>query len=245
MVNSAVVSALFRQESRLWENLTLIHIKSLWGSVVEAVRHLTWHCADASTARSVFEIVIKPKLTKYHDNMEAEILESLKSHRDIHATTFNRYYTESLQNIRLERYTRQFTTIIKQQFEKLDGTPSEQPEQAVAKLARTLATHQESSAANFTAAEALDMLNAYYRVVEKRFIDNIATTVVEGCFLENLTDVFSPTVVSGMEQRLIGRLTCETQACIAAREELNQQIQVFTNGEETCNKFIQMRDPGM
>jgi hypothetical protein len=105
MVNTSVVSDLFRQESRLWENLTLIHIKALWAAVVEAIRHLAWHCADASTARSVFEIAIKPKLTKYRDNMEAEILESLISHRDIHATTFNRYYTESLQNIRLERYT--------------------------------------------------------------------------------------------------------------------------------------------
>jgi hypothetical protein len=88
------------------------------------------------------------------------------------------------------------------------------------------------------------MLNAYYRVVEKRFIDNIATKVVEGCFLEHLTEVFSPTVVAGMEQRLISRLASETQECIAAREELNQQVQIFASGEETCNKFIQMREPG-
>ncbi|KNE87794.1 hypothetical protein PSTG_18815 [Puccinia striiformis f. sp. tritici PST-78] len=46
-----------------------------------------------------------------------------------------------------------------------------------------------------------------------------------------------------MEQRLISRLASETQECIAAREELNQQVQIFASGEETCNKFIQMREP--
>ncbi len=240
MFNPSVISDLFREESRLWESLTLTQVNGMWHDVKDAIQHLSSHCADKSTAKSIFDRIVLPEMTRCLHNMEAKVQELLKSHRSVHAITYNRYYTETLQNIRLERYTKQFTTIIKQEV----STDSVKQEDFWPKLAMTLAKRHEDSSSNFTAVEALDMLNAYYKVVIKRFIDQTATEVVEICFLQNLPEMFSPTVVAGMDQKLVSRLASETQECIATRQELNQQIAIFAQGEATCNKFMLMREPG-
>ncbi|KAK3182115.1 hypothetical protein K4F52_006484 [Lecanicillium sp. MT-2017a] len=229
MFNPSVISDLFREESRLWENITMNAIKGLWHDVKDAMQHLAYHCADKSTAKSIFERIVVPEMTGCLQKMDAEIQKNLKSHRSVHAITYDRYYTETLKKIRMERYTRQITTIIKQDVS--DDKVNE--DTLIPKLVRILATCQDNADSEFTAVEALDMLNAYYKVVIKRFIDQTAAEVVEICFLQALPGIFSPTVVASMEEKLISRLASETQECIATRQELNQQIAIFAQESDS------------
>lgn len=240
MFNTSVISDLFREESRPWESITMKRIKELWNDVKVAIQHITQHCADNSTAKSIFERIILPQMTGCMQKMEAKIQELLKSNRSLHAITYNQYYTETLRKVRIQRYSSEINTVISQEvFKNKDNDGTLLPT-----IVTTLADRQENASGKFDAVEALDMLDAYYKVVLKRFIDQTATEVVEICFLKKLPDIFSPTVVAGMEQKLVSRLASETQECIVNRQELNQQIAVFAQGEATCNKFMLMRDAG-
>ncbi|KAI4088258.1 MAG: hypothetical protein LQ339_008737 [Xanthoria mediterranea] len=94
----------------------------------------------------------------------------------------------------------------------------------------------------FACSEALDCMEAYYKVVAlKRFIDDIAIEVIEAKLLSPLGDLFSPVYVSAMPPDLVTRIAGESEQNRTQREQLNKQLDVLVKGSETCKRFIGVR----
>ena len=45
----------------------------------------------------------------------------------------------------------------------------------------------------------------------KSFIDNVAVLVIENCLIDSVTDIFSPDIVSSMNDDLLERLAAESE----------------------------------
>ncbi|MCJ1357265.1 MAG: hypothetical protein MMC33_007261 [Icmadophila ericetorum] len=77
----------------------------------------------------------------------------------------------------------------------------------------------------FACSEALDCMEAHYKVALKRFIDDIAIEVIEMKLISPLGGIFIPVVVSAMAANLVTRITGESEE----------------NRSNTCKHFLGVR----
>ena len=71
----------------------------------------------------------------------------------------------------------------------------------------------------------------------KLFIDNVAILVVENCLIDSLTDIFSPDIVSGMDDDLLECLAAEPETTRADRKWLKAKLEVLQLGLGTCSRY--------
>jgi len=108
-------------------------------------------------------------------------------------------------------------------------------------LVNALTLRTEPDMNRFACSEALDCMEAYYKVALKRFIDDVAIEVVEAKLVSPLGGIFTPVAVSAMSVDLVASIAGESEENRAQREQLNQQLEVFTQGYDTCKRFIGVR----
>ena len=75
----------------------------------------------------------------------------------------------------------------------------------------------------------------------KRFIDDIASEVIEAKLISPLGNIFEPVAVSAMSADLVTSMAGESEENRAQREQLTKQLDVLTKGSDTCKRFIGVR----
>lgn len=93
----------------------------------------------------------------------------------------------------------------------------------------------------FACSEALDCMEAYYKVALKRFVDDIAIEVIEAKLISPLHNIFSPITVTSMSADLVTCIAGESEENRAQRAQLNKQLEVLMKGIETCRRFVGVR----
>jgi hypothetical protein len=91
------------------------------------------------------------------------------------------------------------------------------------------------------AINALDCLNAYYKVALKRFIDDVAVEVIEAKLVSALDKILDPVSVYQMPTDQVSRIAGEPEETRIEREQLNRQLEVLRNGLDTCKRFVGFR----
>ncbi|KAK8007032.1 hypothetical protein PG989_001022 [Apiospora arundinis] len=87
------------------------------------------------------------------------------------------------------------------------------------------------------ASNALDILEAYYKVAFQRFIDNVAIDVIEILLASPLIDVLSPITVYKMDPALIRCVAGESEDRQALRAKLTKQLEILKRVAEICKCF--------
>ncbi|KAF3020902.1 hypothetical protein E8E12_000061 [Didymella heteroderae] len=90
----------------------------------------------------------------------------------------------------------------------------------------------------YACSEALDCMQAYYKVACKRFIDDIAVEAVETSLLAKLGDILSPLRVTYLAADEVTSVAGESDESRAKRKQLTNQLDVLVHGLETCKKFV-------
>ena len=75
----------------------------------------------------------------------------------------------------------------------------------------------------------------------KRFIDDVAIEVIEAKLISPLGGIFTPVAVSAMSVEFVASIAGESEENRAQRAQLNQQLEVFTQGFDECKRFIGVR----
>lgn len=78
----------------------------------------------------------------------------------------------------------------------------------------------------------------------KRFIDNIATEVIEVKLLSALPALFTPITAFEMPENLVTEIAGESEDSRSLREQLNKRMWILTKGSETCRRFVGIRGLG-
>lgn len=68
----------------------------------------------------------------------------------------------------------------------------------------------------------------------RRFIDNVAVLVVEMCLLDNLADIFSPTLVSAMSDGELKAIAGESAAQQGERHQLTEKTAKLKSALREC-----------
>lgn len=78
----------------------------------------------------------------------------------------------------------------------------------------------------------------------KRFVDDIATEVVEMKLLCTLPGIFNPVTAFDMSDELVTQIAGESEQSRSLREQLNKKLRVLAKGSHTCRRFVGIRGLG-
>lgn len=240
--NPMIVADLFLEQSTPWEAITRSHIEKVWKAAKEFLSFTTTYVADAATSKALFQKIFEPALNQLLGILNAKTTELLTPHQKSHPITYNHYFTEALQKVRSERSMDEYTTIIKDFF-RVSSLESVYIDDRydLHRLVTALVQRTEPDTNRFACSEALDCMEAYYKVALKRFVDDIAIEVIEAKLISRLHDIFSPITVTSMPADLVTSIAGESEENRAQREQLNKQLEVLMKGTETCKRFIGVR----
>ncbi|KAI1483206.1 dynamin family protein [Daldinia eschscholtzii] len=240
-----VVADLFHQQSSPWERIAQNHVVKSWDAVESFIEEVVIYVADMKIGRSLLDEVCKSALDGLLAQAKTKTSELLDSHRHIHPITYNREYAETIQKTG-QTQREEFTRILIEFFglASLDATTylnqrSYQLNTLVDRLVK-----KEPDVERLAASEALDRMTAYYNLALKRFIDSVATEVIEQKLLAALSNILSPVAVFSMSPELVERIAGESQESRAMREELTKKIDVLQKGSDTCKRFIDSKLSG-
>jgi len=100
------------------------------------------------------------------ENLNEKTTELLTPHQKSHPITYNHYFTETLQKLRNERNQNEYSKIVKQFFgvSSLETSHYCRSNHDLYQLVTALVQRTEPDMSRFACSEALDCMEAYYKV---------------------------------------------------------------------------------
>ena len=114
--NPMIVADLFLEQSAPREAITRSHIDEVWKSTKEFLSLTVIHIADPITSKALFQKIFEPALNQLKEELDMKTSELLKPHQTSHPITYNSYFTETLQKVRNERNTKEYSKILRNFF---------------------------------------------------------------------------------------------------------------------------------
>ncbi|KAH6632477.1 P-loop containing nucleoside triphosphate hydrolase protein [Chaetomium tenue] len=243
--NSMVVADLFVEQSQPWASIAREHIDKVWTAARDFVNLVVDYIADKSTAGSLKQEIFQPAMKELRSRMHAKTTELLLPHQAGHPVTYNPDFTETLQKVRLGRSSKDPEEALRDFFGVRDLKSTYlSGHYDLSRLVASLAVISESAMTRPAAMEAMDCLDAYYKVALKRFMDDVAVEVIEAKLVSAIDDIFSPVKVYQMSPELVSRIAGESEDSRTEREQLSRQLAVLGNGLLTCKRFAGFRVGG-
>lgn len=164
--NPMIVSDLFLEQSTPWEAIARSHVDKVWKAAKEFLGHAAAYVADATTSKALFQKIFEPAVNHLLETLNEKTIEMLTPHQKSHPITYNHYFTETLQKLRNERNQNEYSKIVKQFFgvSSLETSHYCRSNHDLYQLVTALVQRTEPDMNRFACSEALDCMEAYYKV---------------------------------------------------------------------------------
>ena len=164
--NPMIVSDLFLEQSAPWEAIARSHVDKVWKAAKEFLGHAAAYVADATTSKALFQKIFEPALNQLLGTLNEKTTELLTPHQRSHPITYNHYFTETLQKLRNERNHDEYSEIVKRFFgvSSLETPYYGDRNHDLCQLVSDLVQYTEPDMNRFACSEALDCMEAYYKV---------------------------------------------------------------------------------
>lgn len=164
--NPMIVTDLFLEQSAPWKPIAMKHIDESWSAVKRFMNFACDEVSDAATSKSLFLNVFEPALKMRLDKSTHKTEDLLKPHQNGHPITYNHYFTETLQKIRNKRKEDELASSLEKYFgaTALSSDDSLKYTIKVKNLMSHLVKETERDMNTFACSEALDCMEAYYKV---------------------------------------------------------------------------------
>ena len=165
--NPMIVADLFLDQSIPWEAITRTHIDKVWKAAKEFLSLAATYIADAATSKALFQKIFEPALNQLLESLNAKTAELLTPHQKSHPITYNHYFIETLQKVRNERSKNEYSRIVKNFFGVSCLAPMTHINQHkdLNQLVTDLVQSTEPDMNRSACSEALDCMEAYYKVI--------------------------------------------------------------------------------
>lgn len=167
MFNPLIVGDLFYLQAQPWAGFVDTYIDNILVSVQRAIALLVQDILDERTSNAVLAQLLYPQLEKLEAALRSKTQELLSPQQSGHPITYNHYFTEIVQGIRQDHLKRH----IKEKMREYFGAnyPSRPSQEELFRLnmddlIRTLSIQTEANMERFACSEAIDYMQAYYKV---------------------------------------------------------------------------------
>ncbi|KAH8597058.1 P-loop containing nucleoside triphosphate hydrolase protein [Bisporella sp. PMI_857] len=236
--NFGLVRDLFIDQSRPWRGLAIEHLENVWQVVVAHLSTVSDNVASQESAAAIRREIIFGAMDVRHKLVMEKLEELLKPYEKSHPITYDRCYIAKSRDLhkadvtaRLTKYQR--LNVRNLQSDTKDGSPQPPPGLQIDQILSALKLDLE----DIDEIDCTDILNstqAYYEGALRTFIDNIAVLAVEGCLIDDLEDIFSPTAVIKMDDEKLRALGGESELAQVERSELEQKVAVLQDAQREC-----------
>lgn len=164
-----IVEDLFREQCRPREELLVGHIKTVAAAARRLLILVCEDIADSKTSQHIIREIVEPALKSITETLRTKAEELLEPHKDGHPITYNHYFTETLQKVPDDRRMVEVRSALSRWLHKdeseLDmGGTWLKGNFDLRELTKALASRSEPNMDRFAASEALDCMEAYYKV---------------------------------------------------------------------------------
>ncbi|CAK7273325.1 hypothetical protein SEPCBS119000_005596 [Sporothrix epigloea] len=230
--NPLVVTDLFRQQCKNWGSIARECIESILQSSFVLVTAALKHIAADNTATMVARSLLNPAMAVLRKDMMAQLDNIMRMHHEGHPITYNHYLTDTVQKLRNERQKKRVIDVAKKYAGELYRNETAE------RLANLLVAQEETDMARIAASDAIDYMEAYYKVALKTFIDNVSVLVVEQCLVSKLPSLFTPDTIYTIPDEEIARLAGEEEHTVAERARLVEKRRCL----QVCEAELRLLD---
>jgi len=166
MFNSMIVANLFLEQSRPWEGIVNSHVQKVGAAARSFLGLVSAYLADGDTDKAMQQEVFGPAMETVLSEMKAKTAEILAPHKAGHPITYDDSFVQELQSVRRQRLEESTSKVIAKFFKVQDCTQILQPYTQVncGQLVKDIVAGNEPNVNRAGAEDALDCLNAYYKV---------------------------------------------------------------------------------
>jgi len=167
--NPLIIGDLFYLQSKPWESIVTGCIDKLLEDVQETIMPILRHVLDEKSLTGLMEHVVNPALDEIGESLREKTRELLKPQQSGHPITYNHNFTDSVQEAQEEHIRRYTTERLKEFFADEYPRNESLPHKFTFRmdhLIETLGTKTKASMEGFAASEAVDCMQAYYKVLQ-------------------------------------------------------------------------------
>ncbi|CAK7202892.1 hypothetical protein SEUCBS139899_005619 [Sporothrix eucalyptigena] len=237
--NPLVVSDLFRDQCRKWGGLASTCVDSIVGSAFWLISDALDHIAVKDTADKIMRFSINPKMAEFKEEMLHQMQTILEQHDKGHPITYNHYLTTNVQKARNDRQKERLRLAIG------SFVGSHLTQESVTTIVKRLVPDIEEDMVRVAASDAIDFMEAYYKVALKSFVDNVSVLVAELCLVSKLPSLFTPDMVYSISDKDIAQLAGEQEHATAERHKLMEKKTCLQKCETELRRLDKHRGTGV
>lgn len=162
MYNPLIVGELFREQSKPWARFARVHLKEVWQAVKTFLSLLVLDLTNGATSEALTTQVIAPLMEEKLRLMEEKLKELLQPYHNMHPVTYNHYFTETIQKMKLER---QKAELERRLATSMDSDDVDSTLMTGKSVLAALTSTNEADMVTYACTEILDCLEAYYKVI--------------------------------------------------------------------------------
>ncbi|KAF2131034.1 hypothetical protein P153DRAFT_313280, partial [Dothidotthia symphoricarpi CBS 119687] len=234
-----LISQLFWEQSLPWEQIASEHISRVARACKEFVYMVLGEVVPTEFQDRLVALNVDAALAKSLSDAKEELRKVLKD-KARHPSTYNNYFTATIQKTRQRKHQKITKDAAKSSEEAVvDQAGVTHTKVDGGKLDKAMDKAIEQDMDVFSSQEALDTQRAYYKDELKYFVNAIAKTIIERHLVEPLPDVIlSPLVVTQMTDKEIEFVAAEAPEITQQRSHLESRRVMLEKGLETFREAM-------
>ncbi|KLJ05991.1 hypothetical protein EMPG_10604 [Blastomyces silverae] len=239
--NPMLISHLFWEQSKYWESIARDHLTKVAAACKTFLLQVLDHVASPEIKKGLLTLTVLPALSLASQAAMKE-LESIGKDKNGQPITYNHYFTDTWQKAQEERATRHIQSLAQEATVNVSektwtGGPGYETKRYIDPTVfdNKLGQAIEGDMDKFSAEQALDAHDAYYKSEKKFFIDVVAKQVIERHLVSPLAEVFSPRVLARYSDKEIHLLASERPEVVQMREHLESRRKMLEVGQDAFN----------
>ncbi|KAI0125683.1 P-loop containing nucleoside triphosphate hydrolase protein [Xylariales sp. AK1849] len=239
--NPLIVGELFHEQSKPWKG----HIENYSDQILKAVdfsvNSVLGHVVDENTQAELWKGLINDELEGLKRELHAKSVEILALHTSGHPITYNHYLTEIVQKIRTRRTRNALKKCLQDNY---TISLAELGFDGLEELLDTIMTETELNMETYACSAAVDMMEAYYKVVAlKRVVDDFSDLAIEACLVGKLPALLTPERVFGLSDDEVQTIAAESGETTIERDALMEKFNVLSDGLSELRRLSRHHQP--
>ncbi|KAL7619549.1 hypothetical protein AAE478_010089 [Parahypoxylon ruwenzoriense] len=225
--NPLVIGELFREQCTPWRGLLDDFSEKIYEAVEYTIDAALTYTVDEDTRDKLFEELINEAMNQLNGHLKSKVNEILRPHEDGHPITYNHYLTEDFQKIRMNRFRENITRGLRESgigdntvshYVNADG------------CLKSILKHTEADMECLSCSDAVDWMEAYYKVALGQVIDDFSCLAIEDCLISKLPKLFTPEMVFELSDDAVKSIAGESQATADERRFLTDKMEILGSG---------------
>ncbi|KAI1653438.1 hypothetical protein F4813DRAFT_399790 [Daldinia decipiens] len=223
--NPLIIGELFREQCKPWRSWLERFSSKIFEAVDLIVNEALEYVVDGDTKAKLWGELINDGLDQLNRQLDSKVAEILRPHEDGHPITYNHYLTENVQKIRSDRYR---DNVMRGLRESGSGRSAVQTN--IGNCLEAVIKYTEKDMETVSSSEAIDWMEAYYKVALKHIVDDFSTLAVEACLISKLPGLFTPEVVFEFSDDTVSRVAAESWETADERKFLTDKMNILSGG---------------